>query len=215
MSQSPNKRYTAIFYSSLLITAVLLIGVMVSNRSTPAADTAKSTAAGTQTTKRTTAGYSAPMEITFYRNAEQLRSMMNEAAADSDMGVEIDELTLEAPDLITISGSVERSTLETLLAESDIEGKSTFSMALKLLPASMEGTIALQVTVEDGRLNVLPQSFEAGNINLPVELLSEDLITSINDAINNSLDEQNYKREYKLKSLIIEDNTLNLTCEVG
>ena len=88
-------------------------------------------------------------------------------------------------------------------------------MALKLLPASMEGTIAMRVTVENGRLNVLPQRFEAGNINLPVELLSDDLIASINDAINNSLDEQNYKREYKLKSLIIEDNTLNLTCEVG
>ncbi len=215
MSQSPNKRYTAIFYSSLLITAVLIIGVIISNRPAAAPESGKNASAAAQTTKKTEVGYTAPREITFYRNAEQLRSMMNEAAADSEMGVEIDDLTLEAPDLITISGSVERSTLETLLAQSDIEGKSTFSMALKLLPASMEGTIAMQVTVEDGRLNVLPQRFEAGSINLPVELLSDDLIASINDAINNSLDEQNYKREYKLKSLIIEDNTLNLTCEVG
>ena len=212
MSQSPSKRYTAIFYSCLLVTVVLIGAMMVSSRPKATVQTEKTTES--QTTKKTTSGVSAPMEIIFYRNAEQLRSMLNEAAAESLENVEIDDLTLEAPDLVTISGSVSRSTLEKLLQESNIEGKNTFSMALKLLPVEMEGTVSFRLTVEDGRLNVIPQSFEAGTINLPVEMVSDDLIAAINDAINNSLDEQNYKRDYKLKSLVIEDNTLNLTCEI-
>ncbi len=212
MSHSPSRRYTTIFYSCLLVTVVLIGTMMFTSKSPKAASAAKEQATTGTTAPTTPAVTTATtMSVTLQWTAEELRTMMADSIAQEVSDVKIEKVTLTEPDLITVSGTIARSTLETLLQNSEIEGKSALAMAMKLLPGNIDTTISFYAEAKGGSLLIEPHSFEAGSIELPIALLSDEMFDGINRQIADSLQQ----RRCRLRSIRIQDDVLYLACTVG
>ena len=212
MSQSPSRRYTTIFYSCLLVTVILIGAVMVTSRK-PGSDSSpgEQTTAGTTTRATPMVTTATTMSVTMHWTAEELRTMMSDSISQEVDDVKIEKVTLTEPDIVIVSGTIARSTLETLLQNSEIEGKSALAMAMKLLPGNIDATISFYVEAKSGTLNLEAFSFEAGSIVLPIDLLSEEMFRGVNEQIAEALEQ----RRCRLRSIKIEDDVLYLACTVG
>ena len=211
MSQSPSRRYTTIFYSCLLVTVVLIGAIMVTSRKPGSASSSgEQTTAGTTAPATPMVTTATTMSVTMHWTAEELRTMMSDSISQEVDDVKIEKVTLTEPDIVIVSGTIARSTLETL-QNSDIEGKNALAMAMKLLPGNIDATISFYVEAKSGTLNLEAFSFEAGSIVLPIDLLSEEMFRGVNEQIAESLEQ----RRCRLRSIKIEDDVLYLACSVG
>lgn len=218
MTGTPPRRYAAVFYGCLLV-AVVLAGVMILSERDDRSATSVQSAQSAQPVRtaqpvrpaRTSAASSRLVDITLRWTPEQLRTLMQQALDSVTEDAAVTAVTLAAPDTVTVSGTVSRAALERLLDRSDVEGRGTLELALKLLPDTMNVSVAFAASVEDGSLAVSPLSLRAESVTLPASVLPSGVTAAANAAVRRALTEQHCT----LETLEIHDDTLLLTCWVS
>ncbi len=213
MTGTPPRRHAAAC-SLLLLAAVLITGVVfltkhdsraeaVQLETTPARVAASAAAELPETTAPADSHLT---DVRMSWSPDQLMTLIQNAVDSASSDITVSSVSLEAPDTVTVSGTLERSVLEALLESSDIEARSTLEMAVKLLPDAIDLSIAFTLSVEDNRLTVQPVTLEASSITLPASVVPEHMVEDMNTAIADSLTSSGCTPE----SLEIADNTLTL-----
>ncbi len=214
-----SRAYAVVFYGCTLVTLVL-IGIMIFYPSGRFADDAApsgSTTALPRTTYASTAPAAPPAttsaapittHVSLRWSQEQVRMLITQTLKDQALDIRLDEVVLAEPDQVQISGSITRAALVKMVEASDISSKDTLLFGLRLLPQNIDVKGSLRISMEDGALQIVPDSLTAAGIQVPAGLLPADLGSQLGDAVTEKLATEGCV----LQELQIANGMLHLSC---
>lgn len=106
--------------------------------------------------------------------------------------VEDSTVTVDEDNIMTISGTLPKTTLENWLEKGNVELNSMSRIALNMLPDSLPMTLKCSISYKNngGGVALKGKSIQASGIDLPTSLISDSVWDTVNEQLNKELAEK-------------------------
>lgn len=107
---------------------------------------------------------------------------------------------------MVLSGQLPKEKVNTWLSEADSDSASMYASILTILPDTISVDFTFQIGCEGGKLKLSGDSIEAAGIDIPNDVMSEEVWSEINNRVNTSLQE----RISNISSVEVHDGGITL-----